>query len=237
MEEARKRDHRVVGVQQELFFFHPLSPGSAFFLPAGARVYNALVALIREKYWAYEYEEVVTPNVFNFELWKTSGHADHYRENMFAFDVEKQEFGLKPMNCPGHCLAFACRARSYRELPLRLAEWGVLHRNEYSGALSGLTRVRRFVQDDAHIFCRPDQVNAEVQAFLKMLGEVYGLLGLDYAMALSTRCGALTVCLFAVMCVCVRVCVFVFGGRSCAREPGALDATSLTDRDPYRPVA
>ncbi|GBF99477.1 threonyl-tRNA synthetase [Raphidocelis subcapitata] len=187
MEEAKKRDHRNLGVQQELFFFHPLSPGSAFFQPAGARVYNALVAMIREKYWEYEYEEVVTPNVFNFDLWKTSGHADHYRENMFSFDVEKQEFGLKPMNCPGHCVMFANRARSYRELPLRYAEWGVLHRNEYSGALSGLTRVRRFVQDDAHIFCRPDQVMSEVQLFLRMLGEVYGMLGLDYTMALSTR--------------------------------------------------
>ncbi|KIZ00239.1 threonyl-tRNA synthetase [Monoraphidium neglectum] len=187
MEEAKKRDHRNVGVQQELFFFHQLSPGSAFFQPCGARVYNALVAMIREKYWEYEYEEVVTPNVFNFDLWHTSGHADHYRENMFSFDVEKAEFGLKPMNCPGHCVMFANRARSYRELPLRYAEWGVLHRNEYSGALSGLTRVRRFVQDDAHIFCRPDQVMAEVQSFLKMLGEVYGTFGLDYSMALSTR--------------------------------------------------
>ena len=98
MEEAKKRDHRALGVQHDLFFFHPLSPGSAFFLPHGARVYNALVALMREKYWEYE---VVSPNVYNFDLWKTSGHADHYRENMFAFEVEKAEYGLKPMNCPG----------------------------------------------------------------------------------------------------------------------------------------
>eukprot|EP00878_Enallax_costatus_P019740 GHUV01020834.1.p1 GENE.GHUV01020834.1~~GHUV01020834.1.p1 ORF type:complete len:437 (+),score=132.50 GHUV01020834.1:306-1616(+) len=187
IEEAKKRDHRNVGVQQELFFFHHLSPGSAFFLPHGGRIYHALIELMREKYWEYEYEEVVSPNIYNFDLWKTSGHAEHYRENMFSFDVEKQEYGLKPMNCPGHCVMFGSRVRSYRELPLRLADFGVLHRNEYSGALSGLTRVRRFVQDDAHIFCRPDQVMGEVTSFLKMLNEVYAIFGLDYTMALSTR--------------------------------------------------
>eukprot|EP00879_Flechtneria_rotunda_P033620 GHRR01037254.1.p1 GENE.GHRR01037254.1~~GHRR01037254.1.p1 ORF type:complete len:384 (+),score=98.90 GHRR01037254.1:378-1529(+) len=187
IEEAKKRDHRNVGVQQELFFFHQLSPGSCFFLPYGGRIYNALIELMREKYWEYEYEEVVSPNIYNFSLWETSGHADHYRENMFSFDVEKAEYGLKPMNCPGHCLMFGNRVRSYRELPLRLADFGVLHRNEFSGALHGLTRVRRFVQDDAHIFCRPDQVMAEVTSFLKMLNEVYDIFGLDYTMALSTR--------------------------------------------------
>eukprot|EP00882_Tetradesmus_deserticola_P007840 GHRQ01008252.1.p1 GENE.GHRQ01008252.1~~GHRQ01008252.1.p1 ORF type:complete len:406 (+),score=191.43 GHRQ01008252.1:88-1305(+) len=114
IEEAKKRDHRNVGVQQELFFFHPLSPGSCFFLPHGGRIYNTLVELMRQKYWEYEYEEVVSPNIYNFDLWKTSGHADHYRENMFAFDVEKAEYGLKPMNCPGHCIMFGNRVRSYR---------------------------------------------------------------------------------------------------------------------------
>lgn len=187
IEEAKKRDHRVVGPQQELFIFHQLSPGSCFFLPHGTRVYNNLIAFIREKYWDNEYEEVVTPNIYNFDLWRTSGHADHYLENMFSFDVEKAMYGLKPMNCPGHCLMFASRTRSYRELPWRLADFGVLHRNEYSGALSGLTRVRRFQQDDAHIFCRPDQVMSEVQTFLRMLGEVYTVFGLDYSLALSTR--------------------------------------------------
>ncbi|KAI3432854.1 hypothetical protein D9Q98_010437 [Chlorella vulgaris] len=187
MEEAKKRDHRNVGTQQELFFFHPLSPGSCFFLPHGARIYNAMVEFMREKYWEFDYEEVVTPNIFNFDLWKTSGHADHYREHMFLFAVEKAEFGLKPMNCPGHCLMFGNRSRSYRELPLRLADFGVLHRNEFSGALQGLTRVRRFQQDDAHVFCRQDQVKAEISAYLKMMGEVYDIFGLDYKMALSTR--------------------------------------------------
>lgn len=185
--EAKKRDHRLLGANQELFFFHALSPGSCFFLPHGARIYNALTQYVREKYWEYEYEEVITPNIYNFDLWRQSGHADHYKDNMFSFDVEKAEYGLKPMNCPGHCLMFSHRSRSYRELPLRYADFGVLHRNEFSGALQGLTRVRRFQQDDAHIFCRPDQVLQEVSSFLKLLGEVYGTFGLDYTMALSTR--------------------------------------------------
>jgi len=185
--EAKKRDHRLLGQQYTLFFFHPLSPGSCFFQPLGARIYNNLVGLIKEKYWEYEYDEVMTPNMYNFDLWKISGHADHYKENMFSINVEKQEFGLKPMNCPGHCLMFNSRVRSYRDLPLRMADFGVLHRNEFSGALHGLTRVRRFQQDDAHIFCRSDQVMQEVSGFLKMMGEVYGIFGLDYEMALSTR--------------------------------------------------
>jgi threonyl-tRNA synthetase len=113
---------------------------------------------MQDKYWEYEYDEVITPNMFNFDLWRTSGHADHYKANMFMIEVEKAEFGLKPMNCPAHCLMFAQRKRSYRELPMRYAEFGVLHRNEFSGALHGLTRVRRFVQDDAHIFCTSAQV-------------------------------------------------------------------------------
>lgn len=142
---------------------------------------------IREKYWKYGFEEVVTPNMFNMDLWHMSGHAAHYKENMFCFPVEKQEFGLKPMNCPGHCLMFGHRTRSYRELPLRLADFGVLHRNEYSGALQGLTRVRRFQQDDAHIFCRLDQVAEEIRRQLAMLGEVYAVFGLDYSAVLSTR--------------------------------------------------
>jgi len=187
IEEAKKRDHRNVGVAQDLFFFHPLSPGSCFFYPNGARIYNNLIGLMREKYWEYEYDEVVSPNVYNFDLWKTSGHADHYRENMFAFDVEKAEFGLKPMNCPGHCVMFGERLRTFRDLPMRYADFGVLHRNEFSGALSGLTRVRRFQQDDAHIFCRPDQMEVELSSFLKLMDEVYTTFGLDYTMELSTR--------------------------------------------------
>ncbi|AQK63978.1 Threonine--tRNA ligase mitochondrial 1 [Zea mays] len=158
LEEAKKRDHRILGKAQELFFFHELSPGSCFFLPHGARIYNKLMDFMRQQYRDRGYQEVLSPNIYNMQLWETSGHAANYKENMFVFEIEKQEFGLKPMNCPGHCLMFANRVRSYRELPLRMADFGVLHRNELSGALTGLTRVRRFQQDDAHIFCREDQI-------------------------------------------------------------------------------
>ncbi|CAI5496641.1 unnamed protein product [Closterium sp. Naga37s-1] len=187
LEEAKKRDHRVVGLAQDLFFFHPLSPGSCFFLPHGARIYNKLVGFIQGEYRKRGYHEVVTPNMFNMELWNISGHAANYKENMFVFDVEKQEFGLKPMNCPGHCLMFAHRVRSYRELPLRFADFGVLHRNELSGALTGLTRVRRFQQDDAHIFCEESQVEAEVSDVLDFLQTVYGIFGFTFDLELSTR--------------------------------------------------
>eukprot|EP00850_Spirogloea_muscicola_P013987 SM000098S25067 [mRNA] locus=s98:80:6046:+ [translate_table: standard] len=187
LEEAKKRDHRTVGLAQELFFFHPLSPGSCFFLPHGARVYNRLQEFIRAEYRRRGYQEVITPNMFNMELWNISGHAANYKENMFVFDVEKQEFGLKPMNCPGHCLLFAHRVRSYRELPLRLADFGVLHRNEFSGALSGLTRVRRFQQDDAHIFCTESQIEEEVGGCLDFLQTAYGVFGFTFELVLSTR--------------------------------------------------
>ncbi|CAM8912754.1 unnamed protein product [Rhodiola kirilowii] len=187
LEEAKKYDHRLLGVQQELFFCHPYSPGSWFFLPHGARVYNKLQEFIRSQYWKRGYEEVKSPNMYNMQLWETSGHAANYKENMFVFEVEKQEFGLKPMNCPGHCLMFDHRVRSYRELPLRLADFGVLHRNEASGALTGLTRVRRFQQDDAHIFCRESQVKAEVMAALDFINHVYTIFGFTYDLKLSTR--------------------------------------------------
>lgn len=186
-EKAKQRDHRTVGMKQELFFFHTLSPGSAFYMPHGARVYNGLVKWIRDQYWQRGYQEVITPNVFNLDLWRVSGHAEHYKDNMFVFDVENQEWGMKPMNCPAHCLMFSHRLRSYRELPLRYADFGVLHRNELSGALTGLTRVRRFQQDDAHIFCRPDQIKAEVIGALDFMKFVYNCLGMTYTLELSTR--------------------------------------------------
>ena len=187
MEEAAKRDHRKIGTDQELFFFHALSPGSAFMQPHGARLYNTLVEFIKTEYWRRGYTEVMSPNVFNFDLWHTSGHAQHYKENMFCFDVEGAEFGLKPMNCPGHCLMFQHRLRSYRELPLRYADFGVLHRNELSGALTGLTRVRRFQQDDAHIFCRRDQIATEVVAALEFMKRTYDVFGMTFVLELSTR--------------------------------------------------
>jgi len=158
LEEAAKRDHRKIGKEQELFFFHDMSPGSCFFLPHGMIIYNALQAFLRSEYWTRGYQEVMSPNMYNSALWKQSGHWQHYKDDMFTFDVEKDQWALKPMNCPGHCLLFAHRERSYRELPMRIADFGVLHRNEASGALTGLTRVRRFQQDDTHIFCREDQV-------------------------------------------------------------------------------
>jgi len=187
MAEAAKRDHRKLGTQQKLFFFDPLSPGSAFWEPHGARIYNGLMDFIRDQYWLREYTEVVTPNVYNFDLWRTSGHALHYKEDMFCFEVEGLEFGMKPMNCPGHCLMFKKELRSWRDLPMRYADFGVLHRNELSGALSGLTRVRRFQQDDAHIFCREDQVEAEVRGALDFMKYVYGVFGMGYKLELSTR--------------------------------------------------
>ncbi|KAJ3316264.1 threonyl-tRNA synthetase, partial [Gonapodya sp. JEL0774] len=187
LEEAEKRDHRKIGQEQELFFFNPLSPGSCFFLPHGTRIYNALIELQRSEYHKRGFSEVVTPNIYNSKLWIQSGHWQNYKEDMFTFEVEKEAFGLKPMNCPGHCLMFDHRERSYRELPIRMADFGVLHRNEYSGALTGLTRVRRFQQDDAHIFCRPSQVEEEITGALEFLRAIYGMLGFTFQLKLSTR--------------------------------------------------
>ncbi|CAA0831400.1 Threonine--tRNA ligase- mitochondrial [Striga hermonthica] len=147
----------------------------------------AYIQIKNSQYWKRGYEEVWTPNMYNMQLWETSGHAANYKENMFVFEVEKQEFGLKPMNCPGHCLIFDHRVRSYRELPLRLADFGVLHRNEASGALTGLTRVRRFQQDDAHIFCRESQVKDEVKSVLEFISYVYEVFGFTFDLKLSTR--------------------------------------------------
>jgi threonyl-tRNA synthetase len=187
LEEAAKRDHRRIGIDQELFFFDQQSPGSAFFLPHGMRIYNTLMAFLRSEYWNRGYQEVSSPNMFNSSLWKSSGHWQHYSEDMFVLDIEKEKWALKPMNCPGHCLIFRHRERSYRELPIRMAEFGVLHRNEASGALSGLTRVRRFVQDDTHVFCTVDQIGQEIEAIFEFFVVVYKALGLTFKLKLSTR--------------------------------------------------
>lgn len=186
-EEAAKRDHRKIGKEQELYFFHELSPGSCFFQPNGAHIYNTLIEFIRTEYRKRGFQEVVTPNIFNAKLWQTSGHWEHYADNMFSFDVEKEMFALKPMNCPGHCLIFDHRPRSWRELPLRMADFGVLHRNELSGALTGLTRVRRFQQDDAHIFCAVSQIGEEITGALDFLRHVYSVFGFTFQLVLSTR--------------------------------------------------
>ena len=179
-EEEEKRDHRNIGKQLGLFMFHNLSPGSCFWYQAGAHVYNKLVEFIRNQYKVRGYQEVISPNIYNLKLWKTSGHYKNYKENLFLMKVENQGFGLKPMNCPGHCLMFDSVARSYKELPIRMADFGVLHRNEISGALSGLTRVRRFQQDDAHIFCRFDQIMDEVLNYLDFMSYVYEIFGFKY---------------------------------------------------------
>lgn len=186
-EEAKNRDHRKIGRDQELYFFHELSPGSCFFLPKGAYIYNTLIDFIRSEYRKRGFQEVVTPNIYNSRLWVTSGHWQHYSDNMFSFEVEKELFALKPMNCPGHCLMFDHRPRSWRELPLRIADFGVLHRNELSGALTGLTRVRRFQQDDAHIFCAMEQIEDEIKGCLDFLRTVYSIFGFSFKLNLSTR--------------------------------------------------
>lgn len=187
LEEAEKRNHLRLGKEQELFFFDEASPGSPFLLPAGTRIFNALQKLLRAEYRKRNYQEVQTPNMYDVSLWKTSGHFQHYADDMFQLNVEKKNWALKPMNCPGHFLLFGHRERSYRELPLRIADFGVLHRNEASGALSGLTRVRKFQQDDTHIFCTEDQIRGEMENLFDFLQSVYGLFGFSFSLKLSTR--------------------------------------------------
>ncbi|KIP05628.1 hypothetical protein PHLGIDRAFT_24993 [Phlebiopsis gigantea 11061_1 CR5-6] len=187
LEEAAKRDHRKIGKEQELFFFNELSPGSAFFLPHGTRIYNTLAELMRTEYFKRGYQEVISPNMFNSKLWETSGHWQNYKDDMFTLDVEKDNWALKPMNCPGHCVIFDSRDRSYKELPIRMAEFGILHRNEASGALTGMTRVRRFVQDDSHIFCMPSQIEGEMDSLFDFMQHIYGLFGFEFQLELSTR--------------------------------------------------
>jgi len=190
MEMKKQGDHRRVGPNQGLFFMHDLTPGSAFFLTHGARVYNTLVNFIKAEYWKRGYEEVMTPNIFSTDLWKISGHYQKYQDDMFLFNTKDNvEFAMKPMNCPGHCLMFRHLQGklSHNRLPLRMADFGVLHRNERSGALGGLTRVRRFQQDDAHIFCRPDQVRNEVVGALNFMRDIYKIFGMSFSLMRSTR--------------------------------------------------
>jgi threonyl-tRNA synthetase len=187
IEQARARDHRKLGRELGLFTFSEVSPGAAFWLPPGTSVFNALVALSREMGEQRGYTEVKTPQIYDAELWKTSGHWGKYRENMFTVEVEEREMGVKPMNCPGHAHLFGSSRHSYRELPLRYFEPGLLHRNEPSGVLHGLLRARHFAQDDAHIFCTEDQVQEEVKGCMEMAFATYGLFGFDVSLELSTR--------------------------------------------------
>lgn len=218
LEEAKARDHRKLGKELHLFMFHEWAPASPFFLPRGAFVYNGLIGYIRAQYARRGYSEVITPQVFDKALWERSGHWENYRDNMFlafgsdAMSVEGERgipmrdvfplpagskaadarmdyvCGCKAMNCPSHCLLFAADLKSYRDLPLRMADFGRLHRYERSGVTHGLSRVRTFSQDDAHIFCTPEQMPAEIDGFFDLLDEVYGALGLDkVAIRLATR--------------------------------------------------
>jgi threonyl-tRNA synthetase len=186
-EEARRRDHRRLGVALDLFSFHDISPGSAFWHPKGQRLWRTLEDAMRELQRRYGYEEVSTPILVHRRLWEQSGHWDHYETNMFRLESEGQEFGLKPMNCPESTFIYRSRVRSYRDLPLRYAEYGRLHRNERSGVLHGLTRVRHFVQDDAHVYVRPDQLGDELRALFALTQEAYAWFGLEPRFAFATR--------------------------------------------------
>ena len=190
LEEAKKRDHRKLGRELGLFMFHPWAPGEPFWLPKGTRLVNTFADYMRSVLFPEGYVEVRAPLVFDKALWEMSGHWEHYRENMFLIQVpgeHEETASLKPMNCPGHMLLFASEVRSYRDLPLRIHEQSVLHRMEASGVLSGLTRVREFIMDDAHIFITEQQIGEEVERLLRLVSRVYGDFGLTPEMKLSTR--------------------------------------------------
>ena len=184
---AQARDHRKLGPELDLFSFDPLAPAMPFFHPKGAFIYNALVDYVRELQDNRGYGEVVTPQILDSELWRASGHWDHYREAMFFTEAEERGMAVKPMNCPTHCLIYKTRLRSYRDLPIRYGDFGRLHRYEKSGVTSGLTRVRSFAQDDAHVFCTPDQIQDEVLAAVEMIREIYDTFGFEDQLELSTR--------------------------------------------------
>jgi threonyl-tRNA synthetase len=188
LEQARARDHRRLGQELDLFSFNPLAPAMPFLHPKGAAIYNALVDYVRELYARDGYGEVITPQILDVELWKTSGHYDNYREHMFFTEADERQMSVKPMNCPGHCLIFATRLRSYRDLPVRFADFGRLHRYERSGVTAGMFRVRSFSQDDAHIFCTEEQIEGEVLRVVQVILEVYRTFGFkSFRVELSTR--------------------------------------------------
>jgi threonyl-tRNA synthetase len=186
-EQAKLRDHRRLGVQLDLFSFHDISPGAAFWHPKGWTLYRTLENAMRELQARRGYQEIYTPPLVHKKLWEQSGHWDLYREHMFLIEAEDETFSLKPMNCPESTYIYRSRVRSYRELPLRLSEYGKLHRNELSGTLSGLTRVRHFVTDDAHIYVRPDQIGSEIEALLGEVREAYSWVGLTPSFTFGTR--------------------------------------------------
>ncbi|WP_066295600.1 threonine--tRNA ligase [Bacillus sp. FJAT-29937] len=187
LEEAAKRDHRKLGKQLELFMFSEEAPGMPFYLPKGQIIRNELENFSRELQSKAYYDEVRTPFMMNQQLWEKSGHWDHYHENMYFSEVDETKFAMKPMNCPGHMLIFKNSLYSYRDLPIRLAEFGQVHRHEYSGALNGMLRVRTFCQDDAHIFVREDQIESEIKEVIHLVDEMYRTFGFEYSVELSTR--------------------------------------------------
>lgn len=187
IEEAKKRDHKILGPKLNLFSLKEEGPGMPFILPKGMIVWNRLINFWREVHDRAEYEEIKTPQLLSQSLWETSGHWVHYRENMYAFSIEDRHFAIKPMNCPGCMLYFKSQSHSYRELPLRIAEIGHVHRHEASGALSGLFRVRSFHQDDAHVFMRPCDIKSEILKVIGLIDEIYSTFGLPYRLELSTR--------------------------------------------------
>ena len=187
IEEALKRDHRRLGRELDLFSFNDASPGAPFWHPKGMVVWNTLVDMWRDENGARGYQEVRTPILYASDLWKTSGHWDKFRENMYLLEIEERAFGMKPMNCPAHCMIFKSERRSYRELPLRMNEVGLVHRHEPSGTLHGLMRVRHITQDDAHLFITVDQIEEEVQGVLGFALDLYELFAMDYRIELSTR--------------------------------------------------
>ena len=187
LEEAAKRDHRKLGKELDLFSLHEEGPGFPFFHPNGMVIRNELINYWREVHRRYGYQEIKTPMILNRKLWETSGHWDHYKENMYFTQIDDLDYAIKPMNCPGGMLVYATQPRSYRDLPLRLGELGLVHRHELSGALHGLFRVRNFTQDDAHLFMMLDQVEGEIQTTIDLFDEVYSTFGLTYTAELSTR--------------------------------------------------
>ncbi|OAS82139.1 threonine--tRNA ligase [Metabacillus litoralis] len=187
IDEAQKRNHRKLGNELELFMFSEEAPGMPFYLANGQLIRNELEVFLRKLQYSYDYKEVRTPIMMNQRLWERSGHWDHYKENMYFSEVDDQSFALKPMNCPGHMLIFKDKLHSYRDLPIRMAEFGQVHRHEFSGALNGMLRVRTFCQDDAHIFVTPAQIEDEITSVLKLIDYVYSTFGFKYEIELSTR--------------------------------------------------
>ena len=187
MEEAKKRDHRKLGRELGLFMLHDAGPGFPFYLPKGMVLKNTLLDYWRELHKKAGYVEISTPVILNRSLWETSGHWDHYKNNMYTTVIDDQDYAIKPMNCPGGVLVYASESRSYRDLPLRMGELGLVHRHEKSGTLHGLMRVRCFTQDDAHIFMTPEQIRDEIKGVVALIDEVYSLFGFPYHVELSTR--------------------------------------------------